>query len=479
MSAVLGIDVGTGSTKASLIDYDGRHLRSAEASYAVRHGATPSDVDPDVWWEAAVEAVRAVVADSDDIAGVGVTGQMHGVVLCDEGGEPLRPAITWTDSRANAQAAVFQSLPEDVLRSLGNPISPGMAGPLLLWLADHEPAIYGKARWALQPKDWLRMRMTGRAATDPSDASATLLYDITSDDWSHPTLRLLGLNDELLAEVQASASISGELSSQAASELGLMPGLPVAVGAGDAAAALASTAVGAGETLVNVGSGAQVLTPTQTPKAHPDRLTNVYRGARSPWYAMAAVQNAGVALEWVLRALQSSWQEVYEVALPETAPGSGGVHFLPHLLEERYPTSVSSGAAWVGLRSCHDRRYLLRAAVEGVAFAIRHANDLLADLGTRSDAYWLSGGSARWPGWQQLLADVLGHELLVLPTESRSARGAALLAAEALEIEIVIGNPRAGHVTPNAERVAIYDATFREHRLIDAQASNCTNVGHQ
>lgn len=429
MSTFLGIDLGTGSAKAVLLDANAQLLRSAERRYSEGDGEG-KEIQPDLWWRAVVEAVHSV--DAGDVECIGVTGQMHGLVLCDNRGEALRPAFTWADVRARAQTAAFDALPEEVLSALGNPISPGMAGPLLLWVAENEPCVYRRARWALQPKDWLRLRLTGQVATDPTDASATLLYDVSADTWSYQALDLLNLRAELLPEVKPSATRAGELTADVAEELGLRSGLPVAIGAGDAAAALAAGPVQPGETLINVGSGGQVLSPTGTPRPHPQRLTNVYRGAASPWYAMAAVLNAGVAVEWVLHALCATWEELYEVALPGTPPASAGVLFIPRLLDERSPSTASDNGGWIGLRRDHSRHHLLRAALEGVAFEIRHASELLRDLGIHSELYWLGGGSTRWPLWRQLMADVLGRELHVLPHESRSAQGAARLAAEAI-----------------------------------------------
>jgi xylulokinase len=288
----------------------------------------------------------------------------------------------------------------------------------------------------LQPKDWLRMRMTGEAATEPSDASATLLYDLLADDWSYAAVEDLGLRTELLAPLVPSASVAGTLEGGAAGELGLWEGLPVAAGAADTAAAMLGTGlVRPGPVQLTVGTGGQVVTPKRVPEPDPHGRTHLYRAAvPGLWYSMAAIQNAGLALEWVRRVLGVSWRDVYEEAFA-VPPGSGGVTFLPYLSGERTPRfDPGARGAWVGLGLDHARGHLLRAALEGVAFALREALETLEDLGTVAPELRLAGGGAGGGSgetWRQLLADVLGRPLWLLPGEISSvasARGAAFLA---------------------------------------------------
>jgi xylulokinase len=429
----LGLDLGTGSVKAMVVDEAGAVLESTIAPYSHELEA-PGEADPEGWWAAAVRACRTAVVPelAGSIRGIGVSGQMHGVVMTRSNGSAVRPAITWADQRPVREAAAFNRLPAEMLKRLGNPPAPGMAGPILLWLRDHDPVCLAEADWALQPKDWLRLRLTHSALADPSDASATLLYDIPRDDWAFDLAEELGLPASLLAPLAESDSIAGELSSEAADALGLAAGTPVAVGAADTASALYAAGLASGEVLLNVGSGGQVVEPTSAPALHPRRLTHAFRGAgKDRWYAMAAVLNAGVALEWAIRILQSSWTEVYDVALPQTDPGANGLFFLPYLVGERGDRSLFTGS-WVGLRAEHDRRHLLRAALEGVAFSLRSAVELLEDTPGRYKTVCLAGGSTRWPAWRSLLADVLGRRIDVIGTRAASAAGAARLAAQAL-----------------------------------------------
>ena len=435
---LLGLDLGTSSVKALLLAEDGTALGEGSASYAVR-APRPGWAEsyPEDWSEAVVEATASAVGRRGaDVTALGLSGQMHGVVLTDEMGLPLRPAVLWADARSGAQLAAYRRLDEDLDRRLANPPAVGMAGPSLLWLQDHEPDAYASARWALQPKDWLRMRMTGEAATEPSDASATLLYDLLADDWAHGVVEDLGLRAELLAPIVPSARVAGMLGGKTAGDLSLREGLPVAAGAADTAAAMLGTGLlRPGPVQLTVGTGGQVVTPKRVPEPDPKGRTHLYRAALPElWYSMAAIQNAGLAMEWVRRMLGVSWKDVYEEAFA-VPPGSGGVTFLPYLSGERTPRfDPGARGAWTGLGLDHTRGHLLRAALEGVAFAFREALEALEDLGIPAPELRLAGGGTGGGSgepWRQLLADVLGRPLLLLPDEISSvasARGAALLA---------------------------------------------------
>jgi xylulokinase len=435
---LLGLDLGTSSVKALLMAEGGAVLGEGSASYAVRAPRPGwAESTPEDWWTAVLEATGAAVGRlGAEVTSLGLSGQMHGVILVDELGLPLRPAIIWADARSGAELAAYRGLDEDLGRRLANPPAVGMAGPSLLWLRDQEPDAYTSARWALQPKDWLRMRMTGEAATEPSDASATLLYDLLADDWAYAQAEILGLRTELLAPLFPSACVAGTLEGDAAGELGLRKGLPVAAGAADTAAAMLGTGLlRPGPVQLTIGTGGQVVTPREGPEPDPHGRTHLYRAAvPGLWYSLAAIQNAGLALEWVRKVLGASWKDVYEEAFA-VPPGSGGVTFLPYLSGERTPRfdPVARGA-WTGLGLDHTRGHLLRAALEGVAFALREALEALEDLGTIAPELRLAGGGTGGGSgapWRQLLADVLGRPLWLLPDEISSvasARGAAFLA---------------------------------------------------
>jgi xylulokinase len=370
------------------------------------------------------------------VAGLGLSGQMHGVVLSDAAGNPMRPAVLWADTRSAALLDCYHELDAGLHGRLANPLAAGMAGPSLLWLRDEEPEAYRAARWALQPKDWLRLRLTGDVLSEPSDASATLLYDLQADGWSRRVIEALGLRAELLPPLVASGSSAGTLGREAAGFFGLPAGLPVAAGAGDTAAALlGSGLLEPGPVQLTVGTGAQILSPRESPVSDPHLRTHLYRAAHDHpsgrYYSMAAMQNAGLALEWTLKVLGVSWEEAYQEAFSVPA-GAGGVTFLPYLSGERTPhLDPHARGAWMGLGLAHERAHLLRSAFEGVAFALREGLEALEEAGVRAPELRLAGGGVLRGPWRQLLADVLGLPLGLLPASvapTASARGAALLA---------------------------------------------------
>ena len=473
---LLGLDLGTGSVKALLLDEDGSTLGEGSAAYPVRSPRPGwAESSPDEWWGAVVEAARVAVGTRGaEVAAIGLSGQMHGVVLTDERGRPSRPAILWADTRSGEQLAAYRALDEDARGRLANPPAVGMAGPSLLWLRDHEPEAYASARWALQPKDWLRLRLTREAAAEPSDASATLLYDLRSDDWDYPVVEALGLRAGLLAPLVASGEAAGTLTGEVAEDLGLRAGLPVAAGAADTAAAmLGGGLLRPGLVQLTVGTGGQIVAPRDVPEPDPHLRTHLYRAAVPDlWYSMAAIQNAGLALEWARKTLGASWDDVYEEAFA-VPPGAGGVVFLPYLSGERTPRfDPDARGAWTGLGLDHERGHLLRAALEGVAFALREGLEALEAAGTPASELRLAGGGTAKEAWQQLLADVLGRTLRVLPgalATVASARGAALLAGSASGVygspeDFLTLTPDPDHSVLPGKAAHDYEAPYARYR---------------
>jgi xylulokinase len=437
---VLGIDLGTSSVKAVVARLDGSVAGQATSDYQVA-GAHPgwSETPPADWLAATASAVRAAVVQAGaDPAAIGLSGQMHGVVPTAGDGRPVRPAMLWSDARATKELQLYRILPTAVRTRLANPLSPGMAGPMLAWLAANEPAAYAATRWALQPKDWLRAQLTGRFATEPSDASATLLYDVAGDTWDADVIDALGLDTEKLPPVLArSAERAGPLTRDAAALLGLSAGIPVAAGAADtAAAALGTGLTEPGMVQLTIGTGAQLVKPVaRLPEPlNPAPVTHLYRAATDTgWYAMGAVLNGGLTLAWVCRALDAGWQQLYESAA--MAPRPDDPIFLPHLHGERTPyLDPGLRGAWTGLGPRHDRRHLLRAALEGVAFAVGDALEFVLEPGEQVAHLRLAGGGSTDPAWRQMLADILGCALAPVEVPAASGLGAALLAARAAEL---------------------------------------------
>jgi xylulokinase len=403
---------------------------------------------------------------------------MHGVVLSDAAGTPTRPAVLWADTRSAGLLDRYRELDAGLRDRLANPLAAGMAGPSLLWLRGEEPEAYHAAWWALQPKDWLRLRLTGEAFSEPSDASATLLYDFQADGWSEQIVEALGLRADLFPPLVASGSSTGTLSREAAGFFGLPAGLPVAAGAGDTAAALlGSGLLEPGPVQLTVGTGAQILSPRESPDTDPHLRTHLYRAAHDHpsgrYYSMAAVQNAGLALEWALKVLGTSWEEAYREAFSVPA-GAGGLTFLPYLSGERTPhLDPHARGAWAGLGLAHRRAHLLRAAFEGVAFALREGLEALEGSGVRAPELRLAGGGVLRAPWRQLLADVLGRPLGLLPASvapAASARGAALLAGLAQGIygsveETILMAPQVRETTLPQDEDR-YEAAYARYRKL-------------
>jgi xylulokinase len=431
--AVLGIDLGTSQVKALVMTPDGEIPGRGRAGYrVVSPGEGLAETDPAEWWRATVAAVREALADAGadiEVAAAGVDGQMHGVVLADADGTAVRPGILWLDRRAEAEAARYGELPAELTRPLGNQASAGMAGPMLSWLAAHEPDVLRRARWALQPKDWLRMRLTGLAATDPTDASGTLLFDLARGVWADGVIAALGLPAGKLPPVLRATEVAGQLLPGPASELGLTPGIPVATGAADTAAALHAADLDAGWALLTVGTGGQWMVPEREFRPVPN--TNLFRSVGGGFYRLAPVQNAGVALDWVRGVLGVSWQQLYDTAARPWRADTPV--FLPYLARERWDPATAG--AWEGLSLGHDRDDLVRGALEGVAFLLRKRLDDLRAAGHQPDAVLLGGGGATHPAWRQLLADVLALPLHPGDTSWLSAAGAARVAAAAAGME--------------------------------------------
>jgi xylulokinase len=420
-----------------MIDTGGSILSQASAGYAVNSAkAGYAESEPGDWWKAVTACTReAVHAAGTQPSAIGLAGQMHGLVLTTSDGEALRPALLWPDTRAAGALRAYRLLGPAALDRLANPLAPGMAGPLLLWIAENEPGTYAGARWALQPKDWLRARLTGEVQAEPSDASGTLLYDVPGDRWDLEAVSALGLDARLLAPLlPSSGAPAGRLTPAAGAELGLPAGIPVAAGAADTAAAVLGSGVCTSDDIqLTVGTGAQVIRPAAAPVSRADAGVHLYRSATPDgWYHMGATLSAGLSLNWVREVMNATWDELYA-----SAGQPGQAHdpiFVPHLSGERTPYSDPAlRGSWTALSLADDRTSLLRSALEGTAFAIRDALDALL-AGERPPRLRLAGGGTLAPSWRQLLADVLGLPLYAVDVPAASGRGAALLGARAADL---------------------------------------------
>ncbi|WP_448627136.1 FGGY family carbohydrate kinase [Geodermatophilus sp. URMC 64] len=425
---LLGADVGTSGLKLVALGADGAVVAEAEAAYEPerpRPGWAQNEVGT---WRAALEEALARLAPAPAggrVRGLGFSGQMHGAVLVDDAGAALGPALLWADGRAGAQLARWRALPPAERAALANPLVAGMTGPLLAWLAAHEPATVGRAAAVLLPKDALRTSLVPSPVTDRSDASATLLWDVVADGWSAAAVAAAGVSPELLPLVRPSTEVVGTARLPAGE-------VPVVVGGADTPLALLASGVRSG-LLVNVGTGIQLLRPAAVPEPADDPPVHRYADVEGGWYAMAALQNGGSAWAWVRGVLGFSWPEFFAAA--EAVPtGAGGVRFAPFLTGERGGVAgPDDRGGWTGLSPATTRADLARAAVEGVVRAVGAAAAL---LGPPDGPVVLTGGGARTPLVRQLLADELGRPVTYLPLRSASAIGAAVLAARGAGLDV-------------------------------------------
>ncbi|MEI4273739.1 FGGY family carbohydrate kinase [Klenkia sp. LSe6-5] len=424
---LLGADLGTSGLKLAALDTDGAVVAEAEVGYPLE---TPqpgwAQTPVAVWRSALGEALDHLDLAGHAVRGLGISGQMHGAVLVDASGAALSPALLWPDQRATAQVERWRSLPDDDRAALANPLVPGMTGPLTAWLAEHEPELVARAAGVLLPKDALRATLVPDAdplVTDRSDASATLLWDVPADDWSAPAVALAGA---AVPRVLPAHQVVGT------AVLGALGEVPVVVGGADTPLALLATGTTAG-LQVNLGTGAQLLRPAAVPGPALDPVTHLYADAADGWYAMAALQNGGLAWDWVRRVLGFGWDQLVATL---DGPDAGGVRFTPWLTGERGGVAgPDDRAAWTGLHAGTTRADLGRAALEGVADAVAAGADLLDPAGDAPVV--LTGGGVRTPAVQQLLADALGRPVQHVRVRSASATGAAQLAARGVGLDLV------------------------------------------
>ncbi len=436
---LLGIDLGTSSVKAVLIDAATGHLLATASEEYPIHTPQPgfAEQDPFDYWRATVNAVRGVLqAASSQVAAVGLDGQMHGTVLLDRLGKPVRSAIIWADARTTQEPRrLLERLPHWA-QIAGTDPAAGFQCATLAWLRQHEPFALENTAAVVLPKDYLRLRLTGSLGTDISDAAGTGLLDVRTGRWSEELLAAVGLSPRLMPPIAASHEVVGGLTSEAAAALGLPKGLPVVAGCADQPAqALGSGLARPGVGSVTVGTGGQVFIPYRPhAELHTDPRLHVFNHAvPNTWYVLGATLSAGVSLRWMrnlfgLEKVANAYERLSAEA-GRVPLGADGLLFLPHLFGERTPhMDPMALGAFVGLQYRHERGHIARAIMEGVAFSLRDAVSLSVRLGAQVDEMVIAGGGARSPVWKQIIADVLGVPLKRSTQDEQAAVGAALLA---------------------------------------------------
>ena len=436
----MGIDVGTGGTRALLVNDKGRVVASATAPHAEMTMLRPlwAEQEPADWWNAAVIAIRAVLAqaaiDAGEIRGIGLSGQMHGLVLLDAAGEVIRPSLIWCDQRSQPQVDFINAKVgvEKVLQWTANPVLTGFTLPKLLWVRDHEPRHFERARHMLLPKDYLRYRLTGEFASEVSDASGTALFNVVERRWSTEFVDALGLDRALLPAVYESTEISGWLSDEAARATGLKAGTPVAGGGGDqAASAVGNGIVAPGVVSCTLGTSGVVFAHMEQVAYDPaGRVHTFCHAVPGKWHVMGVTQGAGLSLQWFRNQLAPgvAYSDLTREAAAAPA-GSQGLYWLPYLMGERTPhLDAHARGGWIGLTARHKRGDLVRALIEGVCYSQLDCLEIVESLGVPVASVRASGGGATSPFWRQVLADVLQRRVVTLETQEGSAYGAALLA---------------------------------------------------
>lgn len=438
---VLGIDVSTTATKAVLIDETGAvaGIGMAEYAYDVPQPRW-SEQSPEVWWSGTIEAVGSVLRTSgvgaDEVVAVGLTGQMHGLVLLDAAGNVLRPAILWNDQRTGeACDAIRERIGADRLVAItGNDALPGFTAPKLVWVRDHEPDVWASVAHVLLPKDFVRLRLTGEYAIDKADGSGTILFDLAARDWSPAILDGLGIDPAWLPPTHEGPVVTGALTRDAAAATGLRAGTPVIAGGGDQAAnAVGVGAVTPGVVALSLGTSGVIFATTDRPLRDPHGQVHAFcHAVPGRWHMMTVMLSAAGSLRWFRDALAAGVEFAALVASAgEVAAGSDGLLFLPYLTGERspHPDPLARGA-FVGLTVAHDRRHLTRAVLEGVAFGLRDGLDQMIAAGMpRPSQIRASGGGTASALWRGILADVLDAEVATVSTSEGAAYGAGLLAA--------------------------------------------------
>jgi xylulokinase len=481
---LLGIDVSTTATKALLMDSAGAVLAVASSEYPF---STPrplwAEQDPALWWDGAVASIRRVLAEAQadpaDIAAVGLTGQMHGLVLLDGEGAVLRPAILWNDQRTGAQCDEMRLRlgRERLIQITGNDALAGFTAPKILWVREHEPQLYARARHVLLPKDYLRYRLTGEYAMDKADGAGTVLMDLRQRDWSRFVLEALEIPVEWMPPLFEGPEITGRLSAAAAQATGLKAGTPVVAGGGDQAAqAVGVGAVNQGIVALTLGTSGVIFASTDQAIIEPiGRLHAFCHAVPGRWHLMGVMLSAAGSLRWHRDTFAPGAGYDALLAPAEAVPaGSDGLLFLPYLTGERtpYPDPLARGG-FVGLTVRHTLPHLTRSVLEGVAFGLRDSFELLRQAGlSEVRQVRVSGGGARSLLWRQILADVLQVELVTVNTTEGAAYGAGLLAGVGAGVWPEVGAACAatvcltGQVTPNAATGERYESLYQQYRAL-------------
>jgi len=480
----LGMDVGTGGTRAVLVDGEGKLIAGAAAEHAPFATAHPgwAEQDPEDWWCAAQQAIRGALAAAPEphqpIAAIGLTGQMHGAVMLDENGAVLRPALIWCDTRTQPQCDwLTQKLGYDRLIELTcNPALPNFTVTKLLWVREHQPEVFAKIRHILCPKDYVRYRLTGEFAIDVQEASGTLLLDVTHRRWSSEVAEAAGIDESWLPKVYESPEVCARISETASGLTGLSAGIPVVAGAGDqGAGAVGMGILQPGSVSATIGTSGVVFAATAAPTKDPHgRLHTFCHAVPGLWHVMGVTQSAGLSFRWLKETFFAGQSYDDLTAAAEKIPATcEGLEWAPYLLGERTPhLDPQVRAAFAGISTIHTSAHFVRAVLEGVAYSLQDTFTLFAELGIPVSGIRLGGGGARGPLWRKIQAGIYGHPVEILTAEEGGAFGCALMAGvgaghwanldEACGVAIEV----AQRIAPDPADVTAYQTGYAQWRKL-------------
>ena len=483
MDVFIGIDTSTTSTKTIVINEKGEILGVSSSDYTFK---TPfplwSEQNPDLWWQATKKSVQDCIRKAGihpaQVKGIGLTGQMHGLVILDEKGKVLRPSILWNDQRTQKQCDEIRNVigKQEFIRITGNDALPGFTAPKILWVRDEEPEIYKKIKHILLPKDYLRYKLTEEFAVDCADGAGTVLFDLAQRDWSQELIRMLGLNPEWFPPTFEGTQETGTLTKNGAEEVGLIEGIPVFGGGGDqAAAAVGTGAVEEGIVSISLGTSGVVFATTNSPFIELEgRLHSFCHAVPGKWHLMGVMLSAAGSLKWFRDSFKKdlSFDELVSGA-GDIPPGSDGLLFMPYLTGERtpYPDPLAR-AGFIGITIRHTFEHFTRAVLEGVAFGLRDSFELMKNVGLKQiTQVRVTGGGVKSSIWRQIIADILNVEIVTVSTEEGAAFGTALLAATGAGVFKSV-KQACKNTIKIIEKVApcranrIYEEFYSEYRLL-------------
>jgi len=462
----LGIDIGTSGTKTLLADASGTVIASHTAEYPLYQPHNGwAEQDPADWWNAVLEGIKAV-GHGDEIKAIGLSGQMHGLVMLDESGKVLRNSIIWCDQRTGKEAEQLTATigKERLIELTGNPAMTGFTAAKILWVQNNEPELWEKCRHILLPKDYIRYMLTGEFATEVSDASGMQLMDISARNWSEEIIGKLNIKREQLAKMYESPDVTGLTRSVS----GLPDGIPVAGGAGDnAAAAIGVGVVAEGTAFTSLGSSAVVYAVSDAPRIDAQgRVHALCASVPGKWTVMSCTQAAGLSLKWFRETLEikESYPEMDAMAAKIPA-GSDKLLYLPYLMGERSPhPDANARGVFFGLSASHTRAHLIRSVLEGVAYSQRECVDVFREMGVPVDDMTLTGGGSRSKLWQQMFADLYGCAVKLPPNNEGAALGAAILGAQSIGIKIEVRSGTVNSCSP--KQSAEYEPYYQLYKSL-------------